>query len=79
MDRNLKMGPWADKKSEKRDLELTESSKNGTLGSRARNCSQKVTGSPLVVRRIVGEDGAGKGRRTSKGLKMKKKQFASLA
>ena len=30
MDKNLKMGPRADEKFEKRDLEWTKSSKNGT-------------------------------------------------
>ena len=30
MDKNLKMGPGADEKCEKRDLEQMKSSKNGT-------------------------------------------------
>ena len=39
---------------------------------KGKNCLQKVTGSPSVVRGMVGEDGTGKGRRTSKGLRMNK-------
>ena len=30
MDKNLQMGPWADKKLEKSKLEMTKSLKNGT-------------------------------------------------
>ena len=32
-------------------------------------CPQQVTNSSLVARRMVGEDGTGKGQRRSKGLK----------
>ena len=76
------MGPWANKKIEKRDLEQTKVRKTGPkkcppppvtlckrwpLGEKA-----KSDRPPLVVHMIVGEDGTGKGRRTSKGLRINK-------
>ena len=86
MDKNLKMGPWADKKIEKRDLERTKGSKNGTLGGQGKNCSQKVRGSALVVCRIVEEDGKKERRKEEEEgaedfqrTKNERKLFASLA
>ena len=72
------MLPGADEKFENRTKQYRTPPLPVTLserllpGGRAKKLPQKVSSSALVVRRMVADDGTGKRRKTSKGLRVNK-------